>query len=190
MLKTLALFDFDGTLTSRDSFVDFIWFAVGIKRFIRGLIVLLPEFILYKLGVIPNEKAKETAVSYFFGGWSIGDFDELSLKYSRLRIPNILKKKAVERLSWHRSQGHRIAIVTASLENYLKDWCATQNIDLIATKIEVEDGRLTGKLASRNCYGPEKAGRIREKYDLAEFGRIYAYGDSRGDREMLELARE
>jgi phosphoserine phosphatase len=44
--------------------------------------------------------------------------------------------------------------------------------------------------ASCNCYGEEKVRRIRASYNLDEFNHIYAYGDSEGDKAMLDLAHE
>jgi len=54
----------------------------------------------------------------------------------------------------------------------------------------MKGGVVTGKLLSKNCYGIEKANRIQEVYNLSDYKHIYAYGDSRGDRELLELADE
>jgi phosphoserine phosphatase len=61
---------------------------------------------------------------------------------------------------------------------------------LIGTKLEVKDGILTGQLATKNCYGSEKVRRIREIYNIDECEHIYAYGDSRGDKELLDFADE
>ena len=43
----LALFDFDGTITNRDSFIDFIKFAKGNLKFFQGFMILSPILILY-----------------------------------------------------------------------------------------------------------------------------------------------
>ena len=96
----------------------------------------------------------------------------------------------MRKINWHKSQNHTIVIVAASLEAYLKDWCNIHSIELIATYLEVNNGKLTGKLGSRNCYGIEKVHCICEKYDLNNFNSIYVYGDSRGDKEMLAIAHE
>jgi HAD superfamily phosphoserine phosphatase-like hydrolase len=81
-------------------------------------------------------------------------------------------------------------VVSASVECWLGPWCDKNGLDLIGTQLEIKDNRVTGKLLSKNCYGKEKVNRIRERYDLNSFDFIYAYGDSRGDDEMLELAQE
>jgi len=76
----------------------------------------------------------------------------------------------------------------ASLECYLKAWCSKNDIDLISTMLEVKKNRITGKLAGKNCYGNEKLNRIKEKYNLSEYNSIYVYGDSKGDKQMLDIA--
>ena len=68
--------------------------------------------------------------------------------------------------------------------------CTKQNITLIATELEFEDGVFTGRFRGNNCYGKEKAKRVKALYNLKVFKTIYAYGDSAGDRELLKLADE
>jgi HAD superfamily phosphoserine phosphatase-like hydrolase len=81
--------------------------------------------------------------------------------------------------------------VSASADLWLKDWCTQEGIaDLLATQLEVVNGVLTGNLASANCRGPEKVRRIQELLDIRDYERIFAYGDSSGDQEMLALAHE
>ena len=63
-------------------------------------------------------------------------------------------------------------------------------VDAICTQLEEKGGRLTGRYVRGDCTGAEKVKRIRERYDLTRFARIYAYGDSDEDREMLDLAHE
>lgn len=184
----IAFFDFDGTISRRDSFLDFLLFAVGWPRFLVGVLLLGPTLIGYLLGLVPNWRAKEMVLDYFFKGWNIEAFQALASRYSRERLPRIVKDSALQRISWHQAAGHRVAVVSAALESWLQDWCEMNGLDLIATRIEVKDGKITGRLAGLNCYGEEKVRRIRERYNLAEFHCIYAYGDSRGDKEMLALA--
>jgi len=189
-MNALALFDFDHTITSRDSFTDFILYAVGRKRFFCGFALLSPLVVAYKLGYSENWRAKEIVFSYFFEDWDIERFEKMALQYSHDKLPRIMRKIALERINWHKSRGHKIIIVSASIECWLKGWCQIHQLDLVATKVEVRDNRLTGKLGTINCYGIEKVNRLKEKCNVEEFDYIYAYGDSPGDREMLQLANE
>ena len=94
----------------------------------------------------------------------------------------------MQKIKWHQEQGHKVVIVSASMESWLKTWCDKNNIDLISTRLEIKDNNLTGKFATKNCSGLEKANRVNEVYDLNDYNYIYAYGDSRGDQELLALA--
>ena len=186
----LALFDFDGTITKDDSLLKFIRFVVGDGRFVFGLVVLSPILVAYKLKLIPNYKAKQKMLSWFFKGMSKKAFFKVANEYSLVHIDKILRPKAMEKISWHKAQGHKVVIVSASIDCWLRPWCEKNGLELIATKLEIKDDIVTGKLLSKNCYGVEKANRIKEIYNLKDFEYIYSYGDSIGDKQMLELAHE
>jgi len=187
-LKKIVLFDFDGTITTDDSLIKFIRFAVGDAKFMGGMILLSPMLAAYKLKLIPNYKAKQMMLSYFFKGMSETKFQEVANTYSLNHIDTILRPKAMKKIQWHQSQGHNVVVVSASIECWLKPWCDKHNLELIATQVESRDGIITGRFHSKNCYGIEKVNRVKAAYNLDEYDTIYAYGDSEGDREMLELA--
>jgi HAD superfamily hydrolase (TIGR01490 family) len=189
-MKTLALFDFDGTITTRDSFAAFLPFAVGWPRFLIGISLLSPVLTGYILKFISNSTAKQVVFRHFFKDWTFERFNECCNNFSIQQLPGLIRPHALERLQWHREQGHEMCIVSASFENYLKPWAASQRCTLLATQVDVSTGKLTGQFASDNCFGSQKVERIREHYDISIFQTIYAYGDSRGDREMLGLATE
>ncbi|MBP7738266.1 MAG: HAD-IB family hydrolase [Spirochaetes bacterium] len=186
----LALFDFDGTITTRDSLFDFLLFTFGAARCAAGLIVLGPVLVLYVLKKIPNCKAKEAVFRHFFKGWSIERFEKVGERYSRERLDHIIMGQARERIEWHRTGGHRIIVVSASVETWMREWCGRYGIGIIATRLESAQGKLTGRIDGANCQGPEKVRRIREAVNLDEYEYIYAYGNTRGDADMLSLAHE
>jgi HAD superfamily hydrolase (TIGR01490 family) len=186
----VALFDFDGTITTDDSLIKFIRFVIGDAKFTIGMVVLSPMLTAYKLKLIPNYKAKQYMLSYFFKGMSEEKFMKVANEYSLKHIDTILRPKAMEKIAWHKEQGHKIVIVSASIECWLKPWCDKNNLDLIATKLQIKDGIVTGKFLTKNCHGIEKANRVQEQYNLDDYDHIYAYGDSRGDKELLALADE
>ena len=189
-MSVIAFFDFDGTITTKDSLIDFIQYVVGKPMYYYGLLLKSPLLIAYKLKFIPNYIAKEKLLSHFFKGWDINEFQKLADKYSIEQIDKITRPPALDRIKWHKQQGHTVVIVTASIESWLKEWCAKYNLDLLATELEIKDGKITGKFATKNCHSSEKARRICDKYKMTDFSFIYAYGDSSGDKEMLSLANE
>lgn len=186
----IAFFDFDGTITSDDSLLKFIRFAVGDLKFLIGIIVLSPMLIAYKLKLIPNYRAKQIMLSYFFKGMNAKQFLDIANEYSLFHIQKILRPKAMERIRWHQNNGDRVVVVSASLECLLRPWCTQNLLELIGTQLEIKEDTVTGKLLSKNCYGLEKVNRIHQNFNLNDYETIYAYGDSRGDREMLEIAHE
>jgi len=189
-MSNLALFDFDGTITKDDSLIKFIRFAVGDTKTIFGMILLSPMLILYKLKLIPNYRAKEIILSYFFKGISEKEFKKVAKEYSLNHIDKIVRPKAIEKILWHQKEGHKVVIVSASIECWLKPWCDRNSLELIATRLEIKDSLITGKLLTKNCYGIEKVNRVKEACNLDDYDYIYAYGDSSGDRELLEVADE
>lgn len=186
--KSIAFFDFDGTITHKDSLIKFIQYHNGYIKFYLGLFILSPVLICYKFKIIPNYVAKEIILRYFFRNSNINKFNNIAIDYSLNHIPNILREQAIDKINWHKQEGHTVVVVSASIECWLKPWCEKNNLELIATKLEIKDEVITGNLITKNCYGIEKRNRINEKYDLTLYDFIYAYGDTKGDKEMLELA--
>ena len=187
-MSRIAFFDFDGTITSKDSLVEFIKFALGVFKYYKGLLFLSPILILFKLKFIPNDLAKEKLITYFFSGFDSKYFFEIASRYSKDEIPKIVRPKAIEKIIWHKQAGDKVVIVSASMESWLKCWCNENGVELLGTKLQVEKSKITGRFSSKNCYGLEKVHRIREKYNLDDYKVIYAYGDTMGDQQMLDLA--
>lgn len=187
-MANLAIFDFDGTITTDDSLIRFIRFVVGDLKTLWGMVFLSPMLVVYKLKLIPNYKAKQMMLSYFFKGMDKQQFQKIAEEYSLKHIDTILRPKAMEKITWHKELGHKVIVVSASIECWIRPWCDQNGLDLIATKIKVKNGLITGKFLTKNCYGIEKVNRVKEAYNLDDYDRIYAYGDSRGDKELLELA--
>ena len=188
MNKSIAFFDFDGTITTHDSLIKFIKYYSGNFRFYLGLMILSPILISYKIKIIPNYIAKEKLLKYFFKNATESEFKQISTDYSLNHIQKILRSEAVDKLNWHKHQNHTIVIVSASLECWLKPWCEQNGFELVATKLDIKDEKIIGNLSTKNCYGIEKVNRIKEKYNLSLYDSIYSYGDTKGDKEMLELA--
>lgn len=186
---TLALFDFDGTITSRDTMLEFARFARGDGKFLAVMSLLLPALTLYKLRLYPNERLKESFLSLCFSGMDEVKFRELAREYSLTMIDAIVPQRNRALLDRHRSSGDRVVVVSASVDCWVSPWCEKEKLESITTQLEFSEGKVTGKLSTPNCYGPEKVRRIQSYLDLPDYDRIYVYGDSRGDREMLALRR-
>ena len=188
-MKKIVAFDFDGTLTTKDTLLVFIRFAKGSKDFWLGFLRFAHLLVLMKLGLYPNWKAKQKVFAHFFEGMRIEDFNEFCLRFAQDH-QHLLRPKGIEALHQALSDGAEVMIVSASIDNWVKPFFENQSIQILGTQIEVKDGLLTGRFLSKNCYGQEKVNRILALYPHREDYHLTAYGDSRGDKELLAFADE
>jgi HAD superfamily phosphoserine phosphatase-like hydrolase len=105
-------------------------------------------------------------------------------------LPKYIKESAMNKIRWHKNNNHKVVIVSACISNWIIEWCENNDILLIATTLELQGQKITGRLSSLNCSGENKVILINKHLDLQRFDYIYAYGDSNGDSEMLSLANE
>lgn len=186
-MKKIVAFDFDGTLTTRDTLLMFILDAKGIDAFIRGFLYRLPLIVMMKLRLYPNYQAKQKVFSYFFKGMPLDTFNSLCHHFAK-KNRHLLRPDGLNTLKEAQATGAEVVIVSASIDNWVQPFFP--DVKVLGTQIEVEDGRLTGRFLTKNCYGQEKVNRIKEQYPHREEYYLTAYGDSNGDRELLAFADE
>lgn len=188
MNKSIAFFDFDGTLTYKDSFIAFIKYYKGSSKLFLGFLVNSPFLIAMKLGWLPHQKAKEKILSYFFKGENEIAFNSKCEEFCNNILPTLIRPDAWKALTAHEAQNEVVCIVTASPENWVRPYFKPLSINVIGTKLEVVNKKITGKITGKNCKGIEKVNRIKQVYQLQHYQNIYAYGDSSGDKQLLDLA--
>src|SRR5882724_1260510 len=188
MSQRIAFFDFDGTITTKDTLLEFIKYSKGRFRFYAGFLLNSPWLIAYRLGIISNQSAKERILTWFFRGCPLPIFQEQCDRFATLIIPGLIRPKALKEIALLQEKGTLIVIVSASPENWIQPWSRSLSIESMGTRLVTRDDRLTGKILDRNCHGEEKCARIRKGYSLPTYTEIYAYGDTPGDRPMLQLA--
>lgn len=187
--KTIAFFDFDGTITNKDIFGDFIAYRLKHGLPYSKLLKCLPIMLLYKLRLLKNHQAKEIIFTHLFKNESVAQFEQHVVNYTANRLPQLLKKDALEKLKWHQQQGHTVYLVSANFDLILNEFAKQYNLPHLSTTLAIAGNTITGKFATPNCYGAEKVTRIRSLLpDLDTYTNIYAYGDSRGDKEMLGIS--
>ena len=188
MKKGIAFFDFDGTITTKDTLLEFIRFSRGSLGLYAGFFRKSPWIAAYRLKLISNQTAKEKVLEYFFKGEKLEDFDQRCRQFAQQALPKLIRAGALEEIARLRAQGTLVVVVSASPENWIRGWAQQQGVELIASQLEIKEGRLTGRIVGKNCHGEEKVRRILEKHVVSDYAEIYAYGDTGGDRPMLELA--
>ena len=192
MKKKIYCFDFDGTLTTSDTLLEFIKYAKGRGRFLMVFLMYSPLLVLMKLHLYPNWKAKQQIFAHLFAGIRIEKFDALCRGFAE-ESQHLLRPKGITLMHEALVAGAQVFIVSASIDNWVRPFFDIRNlkgVQVLGTQIEVEDGKLTGNFKSNNCYGKEKVHRITEalkSFERSEY-EIEAFGDSRGDKEMLAFA--
>lgn len=190
--KTIvAAFDFDGTITTRDSLLPFLIHSTGYLKALSKLTTLSPEYLRYICNLSSRQKTKEITLTSFFGGVELQQLQKLGEAYAASNMLNhLITPQAKKRIAWHQAQNHLCVLISASIDVYLEPWRKSAGFDhLICSQLEVTpEKKVTGKLQGLNCWGPEKARRLKELLGQKENYTLYAYGDSRGDKELLEMA--
>ncbi len=188
MKKGIAFFDFDGTITTKDTLLEFIKYCKGTNAFYAGFLINSPFLLAYKLKIISNQAAKEKVLQYFFKNTPVDNFREYCEKFAVEIIPELIRPGAIAEIKKLQEDGQTVVIVSASPENWISPWALKLKLDLVATQLEIQNGLLTGKILGKNCHGAEKVNRINNKYFLGDYTEIAAYGDTKGDLPMLALA--
>lgn len=184
----IALFDFDGTITSDDTFSKFIKCTLSKSKLARGYFILAPWIAGYRLGLVSGTQARKKIVNFVYSGEKVADFKKMGESYAQEVIPGLVREMALQRIQWHLEQGDKVVVVSASLDFYLEPWCRQHGLDLICSSLETQGERLTGNYARGDCAGAEKRIRVLEAYDLKKYDKVYAYGDTKEDDELLSLA--
>lgn len=185
----LALFDFDGTITTRETFADFIRFATPPMRLRLGTAVLAPLIVGYRLGWVSGNRMRSSAVRAGLSGMPLERVREDGERFTDEVLMRLQRSDVMSRIAWHQARGDRVVVVSGALDLYLAPWCSRHGLELICSRLEVRDGRLTGRYLGAQCVAEEKPRRIRESIDLGRYAEIYAYGDTRDDFAMLRLAK-
>lgn len=189
-LGNIHAFDFDGTLTSRDTLIEFIRFAKGDKAFALCMLRFLPMLLAMKAGLYPNWKAKQRVFSYCFRGMAVAAFNALCTRFADERA-HLMRPAGLQKIRELLLKGDRVVIVSASINNWVEPFFREfDGLYVVGTMVEERDGVLTGRFITKNCYGREKVNRLLQLYPERTQYRLTAYGDSRGDMELLDFADE
>ncbi len=189
-MRKIYAFDFDGTLTTKDTLLEFIRFAKGSGQMFRGFLLFSPLLLLMKLHLYPNWKAKQQLFSYFFKGMNIDDFNALCTHFAE-QNKHLLRPAGIEKVRQTiEEEQATVLVISASIDNWVRPFFdeIDKKIQVLGTQIEIKEGRLTGQFTTKNCYGQEKVNRLTALYPHREAYDLIAFGDSRGDKELLDFA--
>lgn len=189
----VAAFDFDGTLTWRDTLLPFLHRLLGMPTLLWVLFVCSPWLLAYALRLMSNHRAKAVLLQASLAGRSVEQVERCAQSFVREYLPRQWRPWAMQQLVQHQHAGHRCVLVTASTSPYMHLVGASLGVDaVLCTEMEVREGRYTGRMATANCHGPEKARRLQawlaREHGTTQAPLLHAYGDTRGDLPLLRLA--
>lgn len=192
----VAAFDFDGTLTQRDTFTPFLLRGLGWPRFLWAVLTCSPWLAGYALRLVRNDVAKARLMQAALNGRSLAEMEDWTTRWLAQDFPGQLQAWTLARLAWHQQAGHCCVIVSASPDLYLPRVARQLGLDgLICTEMEVQGTCLTGRMRTPNCYGEQKVLRLKawltERFGAESLSAmtLHAYGDTAGDKPMLRLAQ-
>lgn len=194
--NVVAAFDFDGTLTRRDTLVPFLARGLGWPRFLLALLACSPWLAAYALRLLRNDVAKARLLRVTLGGLSAAQAQDWTARWLERDFPGQLRPWTLARLAEHQQAGHCCVLVSASPDIYLARVARELGFDgLVCTELEVQGERLTGRLRTPNCHGEQKVLRLQSwlagRFDAASLNAVtlHAYGDTAGDKPLLRLAQ-
>lgn len=188
-MNKVYAFDFDGTLTTRDTLLEFIRYSCGTWKFVAGFVLSLPLLLLMKFRLYPNWKAKQRVFAWFFKGMPIKDFDALCRQFARDNM-RLLRPQGLSVIRSALAENSKVMIVSASIENWVRPFFEEfgEQVLVSCTRIDVRQDTVTGKFLTQNCYGGEKVKRIKRAFPFRNTYELIAFGDTEGDKAMLEYA--
>ena len=189
-MKKIIFSDFDGTLTTKDSMMSIIIYQRGRLGLVLALLRILPWLILMFMGRYSNQRTKERLLHHCFGRMTVEEFNYFCQRFADSHR-HILRNNLYDKLVDAKANGDEVVVVTASPENWVSR--LVPEFKVLGTKMEFNPC-FTGRFLTPNCYAQEKVNRILAAYPELETDRssfhVTAFGDSRGDKEMLEFADE
>lgn len=193
MKPRLAAFDLDKTLTTRDCVVPFLRQVAGTWPVLRRMST--DRDAIAALVGRDRDRLKAASARAVFAGRRLADVEREAWVFARRVHTSSMRRETVDRFRDHLDAGDAVVVVSASFEIYVAELVRVLGgDDALATRLEVVDGRLTGRLDGANCRGPEKVARVEEYLAVRGWTRddveLVAYGDSAGDRELLAFADE
>jgi len=188
--KALSVFDFDGTLTKRDSFVPFLRFAFGKRVFARRMMRLVIPTLRCFGRRVTRDELKGILIKTFLTGVEAKWIEQKASEFCEKYFSRMMRPSGLIAVATQIHSGAIVTICSASPSIVLKPFADRLGIRLISTDLEVKDGVLTGNIDGQNCRCAQKVVRLTAEYGPLSDWYLRAWGDTRGDYEMLAVAQE
>lgn len=188
--RCVVIFDLDGTLTHRDSYLAYLaGFLIRHPWRLPRLLTLPWVLFKFALGRLDNTELKRQFLHTVLSGASKRDVTMWTRTFVDRLVARGLRRDALDMVERYRQRGDLLVLLTASFDLYVHEVARRLGFDeVICTQAEWVDGRLSGRLAGPNHRGEEKVRcllRLRHDHKGAP---VIAYADHHSDLAFLRLA--
>ena len=191
MATGICFFDMDGTLLRGET-----QWALLLSLLRQGLVPrvealsVLWSYGRYLLGLNADAATLRASGYRLLRRIDPDRFDKECEAFANAFVARRMRRRAAELVEWHRGQGHELVLITASQERIARVLANRLRIPhVIGTRLEMCDGRLTGRAEQPEPHGEGKrllAAKFRESVNST--GNVYAYSDNLSDLPLLLLA--
>jgi len=180
-MKTV-LFDFDGTLTTRDTLRPLAHYLAEIKKERLKLFFFYLLLILYKLNLIDDHQLKQKFLTIFLNKESLTNVKSIVKCFLADKLESLINLPAFSKLKEHLSMGDRVYLVSANFDFFLEPLIEKWKLSgLISTETEKQNTCLTGKIIGPTCKGKYKVEKVVKKFGAAAMIDMVVYGDNEDD---------
>lgn len=186
-MRKIYCFDFDGTLTQRDTMFLFLKFYHP-SRYRIQFLKYIPVFVLLKLGLLSADKVKKNFIFSVIKKDSKTKIEQTATAFFQHYYPSLIRENAMNFINEIDTTKVKCYLVTASLDIWVKPFAKKWGMTLISTKAAFSDDKFTGQFVGKNCNGEEKVNRLKKALEGVKYDKIVAFGDTDGDQPMLKWA--
>ncbi|MGZ8216001.1 HAD family hydrolase [Methylomagnum sp.] len=191
--QVVAIFDLDGTITRNDTYVGFLLSVLrsypsrGVRASWLPLAVLM-----YKLKWRNNTWLKCQFLAAICGGFHPTQLDPIVARFIAEVAAKDIRPGARAAIAYHREQGHRLVLASASFDFYVRPLAHSLGIkEIVCTEAEWTNGLLTATLKHGNCYGEQKLNLVKALIGGARStAYLYGYSDHHTDIPLLDWVDE
>ncbi|MDD2518491.1 MAG: HAD family hydrolase [Bacilli bacterium] len=190
--KKIAIFDFDGTITFKDSFNSFLIYTFGYFKFTKGMIRNSLSIIKYILKLKSNSEMKEKIFTYFYKNIQYDKYLNDCILYSHNKLPSIIRPDMLNLIYKYKEENVKLIILSASFKEWIEPWAKKKGFyKIICSEFSVNNGLVEGVITEdKSCYGLNKVNMLMSKVPNLKEHYIIAYGDSKSDKYFMDLANE
>lgn len=189
-MTTVAFFDLDFTLLNTSSGIIYVKELVRQRHVPLWLVGLIG--LRYRLKMIDYGQA-HTRLIHHAGKQGHSATQPFFAQSITPQLLNRLTETGRRKIQWHKNQGHRVVIISASIDEIVRPVAQHLAVEHLCTRLAVENDRYTGQLDGPLCYGQGKVTWAKQwaQQNNLDFPRCvgYFYTDSSSDLPLLELAQ-